>query len=157
MLDYIFFLIYNAINKCRLYIFKKGGYSMLEYDYNKYDVIFGEFPESDGSIQSGYRPGIVIQNNIGNKYSPTLIAIPLTSKMKNLNQATHMLIKSNNCNGLKVDSMLLAEQIATIDKKKTKKIGRIYDREMQKKIFKCFIYAAAYGDRDEDLKELKIC
>ena len=74
--------------------------------YNKYDVIFGEFPDRDGSIQSGYRPGIVIQNNIGNTYSPTLIAIPLTSKIKNLNQGTHMLIECNNENGLKVDSML---------------------------------------------------
>ena len=37
--------------------------------YNKYDVIFGEFPDRDGSIQSGYRPGIVIQNNIGRTYN----------------------------------------------------------------------------------------
>ena len=79
--------------------------------YNKYDVIFGEFPDRDGSIQSGYRPGIVIQNNIGNTYSPTLIAIPLTSKIKNLNQGTYMLIQCNDENVLKVDSMLLAEQI----------------------------------------------
>lgn len=133
---------------------EKGGRTM--YRYNKYDVIFGEFPENDGSVQSGYRPGIVIQNNIGNKFSPTLIAIPLTSKIKNLEQATHMLIKSNDDNGLKVDSMLLAEQISTIDKKKTKKIGTISNREIQKNIFKCFIYSAAYGDRDEDLRELQI-
>ena len=37
--------------------------------YNKYDVIYGEFPDRDGSIQSGYRPGIVIQNNIGRTYN----------------------------------------------------------------------------------------
>lgn len=124
--------------------------------YNKYDVIFGEFPDNDGSVQSGYRPGIVIQNNIGNKYSPTLIAIPLTSKIKNLEQVTHMLIEKDENNGLKVDSMLLAEQIATIDKKKTKKIGVISDRKMQKDIFRCFIYSAAYGDKDDDLKDLRI-
>ena len=124
--------------------------------YSKYDVIFGEFPDRDGSIQSGYRPGIVIQNNIGNAYSPTLIAIPLTSKIKNLNQGTHMLIKSDTDNGLKVDSMLLAEQIATIDKSKTKRIGHISDRSLQKDIFKCFIHLAAYGDKDEDLIELQI-
>lgn len=126
------------------------------FKYNKYDVIFGEFPDSDGSVQSGYRPGIVIQNNIGNKYSPTLIAIPLTSKIKNLDQATHLLIESNKENGLKMDSMLLAEQISTIDKKRAKKVGTISDRKLQKSIFKCFIYSAAYGDRDEDLKELQI-
>ena len=122
--------------------------------YNKYDVVFGEFPDRDGSIQSGYRPGIVIQNNIGNKFSPTLIALPLTSKIKNLDQVTHMVIERDSENGLKVDSMLLAEQIATIDKKKTKKIGYISDRKLQKSIFKCFIYSAAYGDNDEDLKDL---
>ena len=126
------------------------------FKYNKYDVIFGEFPDSDGSVQSGYRPGIIIQNNIGNRFSPTLIAIPLTSKIKNLDQATHLLIESNDENGLKEDSMLLAEQIATIDKKRVKKVGTISDRNLQKSIFKCFIYSAAYGDRDEDLKELQI-
>ena len=118
------------------------------FKYNKYDVIFGEFPDSDGSVQSGYRPGIVIQNNIGNKYSPTLIAIPLTSKIKNIGQATHMLIKCDKENGLSTDSMLLAEQISTIDKKKAKKVGTISDRDLQKSIFRCFIYSAAYGDWD---------
>lgn len=49
--------------------------------------------------------------------------------------------------------MLLAEQIATIDKRKVKKIGFISDRKLQKDIFKCFIYSAAYGDRDDDLRE----
>lgn len=126
------------------------------FKYNKYDVIFGEFPDNDGSVQSGYRPGIVIQNNIGNRYSPTLIAIPLTKKIKNVEQATHLVIEKDCKNGLSVNSMLLAEQIATIDKSKVKKIGRITDREMQKRIFKCFIYSAAYGDTDEDLKELQI-
>ncbi len=127
------------------------------FKYNKYDVIFGEFPDSDGSVQSGYRPGIVIQNNIGNRFSPTLIAIPLTSKIKNLDQATHLLIERNEENGLKTNSMLLAEQISTIDKKKVKKVGTISDRELQKSIFKCFIYSAAYGDCDDDLRELQIC
>ena len=127
------------------------------FKYNKYDVIFGEFPDSDGSVQSGYRPGVVIQNNIGNKYSPTLIAIPLTKKIKNVEQATHLVIEKNPENGLNVNSMLLAEQIATIDKSKVRKIGRFTNRELQKRIFKCFIYSAAYGDSDEDLKELQIC
>ena len=79
--------------------------------YNKYDVIFGEFPDRDGSIQSGYRPGIVIQNNIGNTYSPTLIAIPLTSKIKNLNQVTHMLIECNDENGLKIGRASCRERV----------------------------------------------
>lgn len=127
------------------------------YNYfNKYDVIFGEFPDNNGSIQSGYRPCIVIQNDVGNKYSPTLIVMPLTSKIKNLSQATHLLIRCNKENGLRTDSVLLAEQIATINKENAKKIGHISDRKIQKDIFKCFIYSAAYGERDNDLKELQI-
>ena len=124
--------------------------------YSKYDVIFGEFPDVDGSKQSGCRPAIVMQNNIGNKFSPTLIVLPLTKRIKNVEQPTHLLIGRNSDNGLTFDSMLLAEQITTIDKIKVKKIGRISDREVQKSIFKCYIYAAAYGDFDEDLQELQI-
>ena len=124
--------------------------------FNKYDVIFCEFNSSDGSKQSGYRPAIVMQNDIGNRYSPTLIVLPLTSKIKNLEQPTHMIINSGDDNGLISDSMLLAEQITTIDKTKAKRIGKISDRETQKSIFKCYIYAAAYGDFDEDLQSLQI-
>lgn len=124
--------------------------------YNKYDVIFGEFPEVDGSKQSGYRPAIVMQNNIGNRFSPTLIVLPLTKKIKNIEQPTHVLIEKNIDNGLNFDSMVLAEQITTIDKNSVKKIGRVVDRNLQKSIFKCYIYAAAYGDYDEDLQELNI-
>ena len=132
----------------------EGGITMMTY--NKYDVVFGEFSDYAGSIQSGYRPCIIIQNDIGNRYSPTLIVMPLTSKIKNLDQATHLLIKRSKENGLKTDSVLLAEQIATINKEKVKKIGHISDRQLQKDIFKCFIYSAAYGERDDDLKELQI-
>ena len=126
------------------------------FKYSKYDVIFAKFPDNDGSIQSGYRPGIVIQNNIGNKYSPTLLAMPLTKSIKNISQATHLLIEKDDDNGLRVDSMLLAEQTSTINKDSAKKIGRISNRELQKNIFKCYIYAAAYGEQDEDLQELQI-
>jgi len=125
--------------------------------FNKYDVVYGIFPDSDGSSkQSGYRPGIIIQNNIGNKYSPTLLAIPLTSRIKKINQPTHMLVKSDRKNGLRTDSMLLAEQITAIDKENVKKIGHISDRNVQRNIFKCFIHSAAYGNDDDDLKELML-
>ena len=123
--------------------------------YSKYDVVFGELPKNENAIQFGYRPLLVISNNIGNKFSPTLLAIPLTSQLKNTNQPTHTIIKCDGTNGLASDSMLLAEQTTTISKCKARKIGRITDRETQKEIFKCFIYSAAYGDFDQDLKELQ--
>ena len=125
--------------------------------FKKYDVVFEEeLSNKDGSVQSGFRPSVVIQNDIGNKYSPTLIVLPLTSKIKNLRQATHLLIKSDAENGLTRDSMLLAEQVTTVSKEKIKRIGRISDKGVQNDIFRCYIYAAAYGEGDEDLQNLKI-
>lgn len=70
--------------------------------------------ESDGSEQTYTRPCIIIQNNIGNKHSPTVIVTMLTSKKKN-NQPTHCEVK---CKGLLEPTTLLAEQIRTIDKKR---------------------------------------
>lgn len=125
-------------------------------EYKKYDVVYGEFPTmNDESIQAGYRPAVVIQNDIGNKFSPTLLVIPLSSKLKRLNMPTHVVIKNDDSNGLSRDSVLLAEQATTISKKKVKKIGSINNREVQKQIFRCFVYSAAFGDQDEDLQELQ--
>lgn len=134
---------------------RKGGKGVEEY--KKYDVVYGKFTDANGeSIQAGYRPAIVIQNDIGNKFSPTLLVIPLSSQLKKLDMPTHTVIKNDSKNGLRKDSVLLAEQATTISKKKVKKIGSIEDRSLQKKIFKCFIFSAAFGDQDEDFQELQI-
>ena len=66
-----------------------------------------------GSEQKGIRPVLVVQNNLGNKYSPTTIVIPITSKKKSY-LPTHILLKYTN--GLKYESVVLVEQIRTIDK-----------------------------------------
>ena len=58
--------------------------------------------------QNGIRPGIVLQNNIGNIYSPNIIALPLTTSLKKLNMPTHVLLKASET-GLMYDSMVLAE------------------------------------------------
>lgn len=68
-----------------------------------------------GNVQSGWRPGVIIQNNIGNRHSPNIIAIPLTSKVKSTSQPTHVLIPAKET-GLKVDSMALCENPETISK-----------------------------------------
>lgn len=125
-------------------------------EYGKYDVIYGEFPKDEDSVQFGYRPAIIIQNDIGNKFSPTLLVIPLSSKIKNLTMPTHILIQPDSQNGLKWESVLLAEQTTTISKRKVKKIGRINDRDLQRNIFRCFIFSSAYGNDDEDLKEIQL-
>lgn len=71
------------------------------------DVYLMRFSGS-GSEQSGWRPGIVFQNNIGNAYSPNIIALPLTSQIKKANQPTHVVLPAKET-GLRKDSMVLCE------------------------------------------------
>lgn len=71
------------------------------------DVYLMRFGGS-GSEQSGWRPGIVFQNNIGNAYSPNIIALPLTSQIKKSNQPTHVVLPAKET-GLRKDSMVLCE------------------------------------------------
>ena len=71
------------------------------------DVYFMRFGGS-GSEQSGWRPGLVFQNNTGNLYSPNMIALPLTSSLKKLGQPTHVVLPAAET-GLPRDSMVLCE------------------------------------------------
>lgn len=71
------------------------------------DVYLMRFGGS-GSEQNGWRPGIVFQNNIGNTYSPNIIALPLTSQIKKANQPTHVVLPAKET-GLRKDSMVLCE------------------------------------------------
>jgi len=61
-----------------------------------------------GNEQNGWRPGLVFQNNVGNSYSPNIIALPLTSSIKKANQPTHVVVSAEN-SGLIKDSMVLCE------------------------------------------------
>ena len=70
-----------------------------------------------GSAQCGIRPGIVIQNNIGNKNSPNVVAVPLTTSFKNLNQPTHVFLLASET-GLSKDSMVICESPMSIPKDK---------------------------------------
>ena len=66
----------------------------------------------EGSEQSGWRPGLVFQNNKGNIYSPNTIVLPLTSAKKKLNQPTHVFVRAED-SGLKLDSVVLCESYIT--------------------------------------------
>lgn len=88
-----------------------------------------DFGSQIGSEQSGIRPALVIQNNIGNRYSPTAIVTPITSRPKRLSMPTHILL--SNCPGLPVQSMAMLEQIRTVDKIRLQAyIGTVDDRTM---------------------------
>ena len=82
-----------------------------------FDIYYADLSKNTvNSEQGGIRPVIVIQNDIGNRHSPTLIVLPITSEIKKENMPTHCILHRSIKNGLKVDSMVLAEQIRVIDK-----------------------------------------
>ena len=81
----------------------------------KGDVFFMNAGLGEGSEQKNWRPYVCIQNNIGNKYSPTLIMAPVTTKKIGRQQPTHVYIE-NDMMGLEQDSIVLLEQPITIDK-----------------------------------------
>ena len=83
-----------------------------------------------GSEQGGIRPVLVVQNDIGNKYSPTVIAAAITSKLNKAKMPTHIELSSKEY-GLEKDSVVLLEQIRTIDKSRLReKIGELNDFKM---------------------------
>lgn len=96
------------------------------------DMFFTYLNRGIGSEQSGYRPVLVIQNDIGNRYSPTIIVASLTGKVKEKHPLpTHYAL--NTRNQLVIDTMVLTEQIATIDKRRLNQyIGNIGISEMRK-------------------------
>ena len=83
------------------------------------DVFFMRFG-GDGSEQNGWRPGLVFQNNIGNRHSPNIIALPLTSSIKKTGQPTHVFLPASNT-GLPRDSIVLCENPERMSKDR---IGR---------------------------------
>lgn len=98
------------------------------------DMFYADLSPVIGSEQGGVRPVLIIQNDRGNKYSPTVIAAAITSQTGKNRLPTHIEIDSKSY-GLKSDSVVLAEQIRTIDKSRLKeKIGHIDDNKIIEKI-----------------------
>ncbi|GFN34306.1 type II toxin-antitoxin system PemK/MazF family toxin [Tepidimicrobium xylanilyticum] len=100
------------------------------------DVFYADLSPVVGSEQGGIRPVLVIQNDIGNKYSPTTIVAAITSQINKAKLPTHVEISAPEY-GLPKDSVVLLEQVRTIDKKRLReKIGRFND-EMMAKVDEC--------------------
>lgn len=96
------------------------------------DIYYADLSPVIGSEQGGVRPVLVVQNDIGNKYSPTIIAAAITSQINKAKLPTHIEISAQEY-GLLKDSVILLEQIRTIDKKRLReKIGRLDDELMEK-------------------------
>jgi mRNA interferase MazF len=96
------------------------------------DIIYADLSPVIGSEQGGVRPVLVIQNDIGNKYSPTVIVAAITSQINKAKLPTHVELAAEEY-GITKDSVILLEQIRTIDKKRLKeKIGHLSDDLMKK-------------------------
>lgn len=96
------------------------------------DIFYADLSPVVGSEQGGLRPVLIVQNDVGNKYSPTVIAAAITSQMTKTRLPTHIDVYAESF-GLSRDSVILLEQIRTIDKRRLReKMGHIDDGLMQK-------------------------
>ncbi len=94
------------------------------------DIYYADLSPVVGSEQGGIRPVLIVQNDIGNKYSPTVIAAAITSQKDKANLPTHIPIQATSC-GLNRDSVVLLEQVRTIDKRRLKeKMGKLDRKSM---------------------------
>lgn len=111
------------------------------------EVYFADLSPVVGSEQGGMRPVLIIQNNVGNHYSPTVIVAAITAKIQKAKMPTHVEVSAEN-HGLERDSVILLEQIRTIDKQRLKdKVTQIDFQLMQKVDEALEISVGLTGDR----------
>lgn len=90
---------------------------MLSVEIRRGDIFYADLSPVIGSEQGGIRPVLVIQNDVGNRYSPTIIVSAITSRLSKAKLPTHIEIPGE-LYGLNKDSVILLEQVRTIDKKR---------------------------------------
>ncbi|MBE6851482.1 MAG: type II toxin-antitoxin system PemK/MazF family toxin [Ruminococcus sp.] len=96
------------------------------------EIYYADLSPVVGSEQGGIRPVLIVQNDVGNRHSPTVIAAAITSRMDKAKLPTHISLEAASC-GLQKDSIVLLEQIRTIDKKRLKdKMGALDNAAMNR-------------------------
>ncbi|MCI5948948.1 MAG: type II toxin-antitoxin system PemK/MazF family toxin [Oscillospiraceae bacterium] len=96
------------------------------------DIYYADLSPVVGSEQGGTRPVLIVQNDVGNKYSPTVIAAAITSKKLKAKLPTHISVNADEC-GLSKDSVVLLEQIRTLDKQRLKeRMGNLPEDDMDR-------------------------
>lgn len=104
----------------------------MDHSVKRGDIFYADLSPVVGSEQGGTRPVLIVQNNMGNKHSPTVIAAAITSQMNKARLPTHIELVGPTV-GLTKNSVVLLEQIRTIDKKRLKEhMGRLSDDMMDK-------------------------
>jgi len=95
------------------------------------DIFFADLSPVVGSEQGGIRPVLIVQNNVGNRHSPTVIAAAITSQIGKARLPTHIELSARTY-GLSRDSVVLLEQVRTIDKRRLReRMGRLDERLME--------------------------
>ena len=97
------------------------------------DIYYADLRPVVGSEQGGVRPVLIIQNDVGNRHSPTVICAAITSKMNKAKLPTHVELDARKCDIVK-DSVILLEQLRTIDKQRLKERICHIDEELQQKV-----------------------
>ena len=97
------------------------------------DIYYADLRPVGGSEQGGVRPVLIIQNDIGNKHSPTVICAAITSKMNKAKLPTHVELSSRDCDMVK-DSVILLEQLRTIDKQRLREKICHIEGDLQEKV-----------------------
>ena len=97
------------------------------------EIYMVDFKEGEGgSVHQGSRPAVIISNDVGNRYSSIVNCCLLTSKVMKKNYPTHLKLTPNPMNKLKIDSVVMGEQIRTVGRETLKfKIGKLTDKEIQ--------------------------
>ena len=110
----------------------KDIYSEAIMSIKRGEIYYADLSPVIGSEQGGVRPVLIVQNDVGNKFSPTVIAAAITSQRFKTNLPTHIKVNADGC-GLAKDSIVLLEQVRTLDKKRLKeKMGNLDPSDMYK-------------------------
>lgn len=109
------------------------------------EIYFAQLNPVVGSEQGGIRPVVVVQNDIGNQYSPTTIILAITSQINKAKLPTHIELTAETY-GLERDSVILAEQIRTIDKARLKQRIAVLQEETMKKVDHAMLISLALID-----------
>jgi mRNA interferase MazF len=103
----------------------------LDTNIKRGDIYYADLSPVVGSEQGGVRPVLIVQNNVGNRYSPTVIAAAITSQVNKAKMPTHIELGARSF-GLTRDSIVLMEQIRTLDKKRLReKMGTLDETAMR--------------------------
>lgn len=120
-------IIFTSLGKNKIVKFVS---EMILVNIKRGDIYYADLSPVIGSEQGGIRPVLIVQNDVGNKYSPTVIAAAITSQQFKTSLPTHISVNASVC-GLSKDSVVLLEQIRTLDKKRLReKMGNLPETDM---------------------------